>query len=593
VGVRDRRYSLCSFVGKRDGPLCAGGTCRCGDNGAACAVRSVLDSAPCPVPPRTGPLSAGPWGECTAEEACSTTGIQKRGVLHCGDGEAIPSIETRACQRQTEGNELEVQEWSACTFTTTCAEEGTQARQRRVCQSGQAVALTETRTCARSTQGVQVGEKTYGACAPVSLTDCSAQGLRSVSFSECQGGQVVSVPASDPRSKETCDLPVAQTGPFTLSTMNLTELQSFVQVSRAYAASIAPDVAYDGVRALFDYTGANALSSLPISPGSVNVKVSAPVPAGGTAPTDIAVLTDTDAESVLRSATGDSTGSVNYTTGALRMEFATAPPTGSTTSVSHQGPNDLTIDTTGLTALELCRLRRVHGNLTLQVASGTGTVRFPALTEVLGTLTIRQTDSTQTPAIELPVLSRVRGGLTLESVHFGKLSLPSLARVDGELAVRSSKGASLQLSQLSRVGGSVVIGSTDVAQGNPELISFEFGNLDHAGGDFRVAQNEKLVSWVTNLSRVGGAFDVVQPAINVCTVYNDHVRVIVARQGVGGSVSVSGRDTSGPATVTGFQDGDGDGYINPCDNCPTTFNPDQVDSDNDKVGDECDATPRG
>ncbi len=596
VGVRERRYSVCSFVGKREGPLCAGGTCRCGEDGAACVVRSLLDSAPCPVPPRTGVLSAGPWGECSAEEACATNGLQRRSVLTCRGGAAVPSTETRACERQTEGLELSVEEWGGCVFPTVCAEAGSESRKRLLCQGGETKPQTETRACTRSTQGVEVGSRTYGACAPVSLTDCRAQGTRSVSFSECSGGQQVLVPASDPRAREACDLALAQTDAFTLSSSNLSELQSFVEVSRAYTFS-PPAPAFDGVSASFDYTGANAIPVRPISPGSVNVKVSRADSQG--ASITVAELTDTDAESLLRSPAGDSTGRIDYASGELHIDFATAPPAGSSTTVSHQGPNDLTIDTTGLTELELCRLRRVHGNLTVRIASGTTAVRFPALTEVQGTLTLIQVVSAERPAIELPVLTRVRGGLTLDGVHFANLKLSSLSRVDGNLKAHRSEGASLLLSQLTRVGGSVEIGWVDsgadsVANANPKLVSFEFGNLDQVGGGFRVANNAMLASWVTNLSRVGGDFTVVQPAINVCTVYGDHVRVIVARRGVGGSITVTGRNAAGAeATEKDFSDADGDGYVDNCDNCPAAFNPDQLDSDNDKSGDVCDASPKG
>ena len=36
-------------------------------------------------------------------------------------------------------------------------------------------------------------------------------------------------------------------------------------------------------------------------------------------------------------------------------------------------------------------------------------------------------------------------------------------------------------------------------------------------------------------------------------------------------------------------DGDGDGFVDGCDNCPATANPAQTDSDADGIGDACEA----
>jgi len=51
-----------------------------------------------------------------------------------------------------------------------------------------------------------------------------------------------------------------------------------------------------------------------------------------------------------------------------------------------------------------------------------------------------------------------------------------------------------------------------------------------------------------------------------------------------------GGTPQGAGTACG-PDGDGDGYSEPCDNCPWVFNPDQTDGDSNGVGDACEASP--
>jgi len=48
-------------------------------------------------------------------------------------------------------------------------------------------------------------------------------------------------------------------------------------------------------------------------------------------------------------------------------------------------------------------------------------------------------------------------------------------------------------------------------------------------------------------------------------------------------------NTSAPASY----DGDGDQIVSGCDSCPNDHNPDQLDSDDDGLGDVCDPTPEG
>jgi hypothetical protein len=50
-------------------------------------------------------------------------------------------------------------------------------------------------------------------------------------------------------------------------------------------------------------------------------------------------------------------------------------------------------------------------------------------------------------------------------------------------------------------------------------------------------------------------------------------------------------ETGAISVTTSSADGDGDGVVDPCDNCPLVGNADQADGDGDGVGDACDLCP--
>lgn len=581
LGLKRRSYSVCTYVGDYEEDFCDadGGLCSCGVDGSRCTLQPRTDEVSCPLEVPTGPVSEGPWGDCVGATDCGGNGSETRNVQVCSDGQAVTQVEVRSCVRDTEGLEVTVGPWGDCTYADDCVETGSQIRVRRVCASGMEGAVVDEQACTRDTDQTQVTEQALGDCGPVDVLDCSELGTQTVSFDECVDGVATTLDPSDDRASQSCELSTTQSTDSVLGSdgLDLDGLLSLVEVSLGQTETLTPDVAFDGSETTFGFT----LTAQP-SVGGVVITIG-----------DVE-LDDTLAEGALSSADGTSTGSVDYDTGALSVTLETAPAADTEASATYATAAALTIDSWSEsgTTLELCRLVRVHGDLTLTVPDALDAVRLNAVTDVGGDVRISQETATDTNiTVELESLERVRGDLTIDGAQLEAISLPALSRIDGSLTIQNGQGSFFTLPSLASVGGSVTVVT------NTGLVSFDFGNLTGVGDDFAVTDNDALQSWVTNLSRVEGAFTVDNNKLlddedadtdaDTCLLYGSYVRVLWSREGIGGAITVNGT-TGGTAP---YDDPDGDGFVDQCDNCDCLFNAGQADSDGDGVGDDCDDNP--
>ncbi|MEE2902057.1 MAG: hypothetical protein VYC39_06985 [Myxococcota bacterium] len=567
-GYQTRTYQICQSRGACEG------VCPCGATGKDCVQRTLADVAPCELPAPTTPLQEGPWGTCETDQVCSLTGMQSRFLLVCRGAQTATVSESQSCSHSPNPDDLVTNAWGDCAYQDACVQTGTRTRQREICVLEQVGFTTDSESCSRSTEGLIVTERSLGACVPVDILDCSPEGTQTSTFSECVSGISQAVDASDSRAIETCDLSISQTAQVSISSASATTAQSQVEISLLDTVTASPTPAFDGQTRDFVYLVPSVSSSTPISPSSLVLTLE-----------DGTELVDETGVGILASGDGLSTGTVDYQTGAISVQFSVAPQAGVQSTIVSQRPNDLIV-TSGFNSsvLPLCRLTKVHGDLHLTIGSTVTSAAFDQLDEVYGNLTIEQISSSSPTSYDFSALQKIHGHLTIRSSYLNQISLPLLTEIGGDLTLSQNGGTSISMAQLTSVNNLTVGTSTGISSANTTLVRFDFPSLKTVNGNLTIAENLVLAAWSVDIQKVSGNLFINQPNIDTCTIYNSYVTPVQSQLGIDGSITVNFTD---PSTNTNYLDSDGDGYVEQCDNCPGLFNPNQVDSDNDGIGDEC------
>ncbi|MCA9546953.1 MAG: hypothetical protein KC613_21270, partial [Myxococcales bacterium] len=172
---------VCDETGERTRTrqVCQGGQPRQVEDREACQGRDT-DGAVQAV----GGLSAcaGFAGECGEQ------GTRTRTVSLCRNGQLRDEAEEQACERQTEGDVVDIGAWGACDYADPCDEQAQQRREQQICRGGVARFEEESRACNRDTDGQLVAQGAFGLCGGYSH-DCDETGTRERTLDVCRNGR--------------------------------------------------------------------------------------------------------------------------------------------------------------------------------------------------------------------------------------------------------------------------------------------------------------------------------------------------------------------------------------------------------------------
>jgi hypothetical protein len=126
---------------------------------------------------------------------------------------------------------------------------------------------------------------------------------------------------------------------------------------------------------------------------------------------------------------------------------------------------------------------------------------FSKCTTIIGTLTfVDAARARELTALDLSVLTTVRGDLIVQSTEFTRLRFPALTTVDGDLrAYGNQELANLDLPILTSVGGELAL------LGSSSLSRVQFPMLSAVGNSLDIAHHQEMTSLeLPALTTVGG-----------------------------------------------------------------------------------------
>jgi len=212
-------------------------------------------------------------------------------------------------------------------------------------------------------------------------------------------------------------------------------------------------------------------------------------------------------------------------------------------------------------------LTTINGNLIIQSGSFSTLNGLENISTIIGTLTINFCNSITT--INLPNLNSV-GGITINS--------NSLITSISMLSITDYGGLPLRI------------------YSNASLISINFPNIFEYLDGVRISNSQiSDITFLENLVFIGGDLEIFSNSLlsECCPltnfIYGDAVLVGDFNFNSNNSNCNSWSNIAKNCTAT-VNDIDGDGIIDAEDNCPTLANPNQTDTDNDGIGDDCEAS---